>query len=837
MNGNFATRDTLACLITATLCVIASGQPAMAQDASAQTDAIGLEEVIVTARKNSEALLDVPLAITAFTAESIEARGIANLDDVAAFTPGLTFSNVLGEFLPAPVIRGVAPIDIFGELNTAVFLDGVYVAGREGLNFSQLDLERIEVVKGPQAALYGRNAFSGAINYISAKPGDEFKGKATLTIGNDSRKLGSVTFSGPIGSNGLSGRASLLYDDWGGSYENAYSGGGRVVDIGGYRYKTFNGALLWSAGESFDAELGGYHSSDRIDNSATSAVQANCEDRRVRDANLGVTLRSSRLLNFCGELPSINSETLSAIPGATGEERRVTRGHLKLHWNLSNGATLDATTGYSKVTQDFLVDGTRNSGETTPYTYRPLPTATVPGIGTVTGAVQRFTTGLLQIGGGDSTKEISQEIRYASDREKSLRYSFGGYYYDNDSAAGVDGVIATRPLPSNFFSFCLACTPVGPGRVADFAAGAGDAAFLSWFTDPAGGARFDDVFIENSKAPSVFGVLEYDFTDRWTGSVDARYTEEKRNFLDIRTNVSGDDQWDLISWRGSLRFKPAPNVTLFGGIAHSEKSGDFDPTTVRLVTNPTVDVTLPGQFDSETLMSYELGIKAELLERRVAIEFDLFFLDWDDIVIPQVVSNINGQDIVTPTGINVNAGVASIKGAEFSLTARPFRGLDVNFGFAYSDPKYDRARVDSFIDFPTFAPTGDVSGNQILRTSKVQANAGLQYSGPFGAEHTYFVRGDVTHRGKQFADAANQTIVPSATNLNASFGLRGDKWSAEFWGRNLTHEDAPTGAFRDVYFTNTLPNGTSTGGTFFPFRYSVSHPRLTTYGVTFRYNF
>jgi outer membrane receptor protein involved in Fe transport len=148
-----------------------------------EQDALALEEVVVTARKSSESLLDVPLAITAFTAEAIEARGIANLDDVASFTPGLTFSNVLGDFLPAPVIRGVAPIDIFGELNTAIFFDGVFVSGREGINFNQLDLERIEVVKGPQASLYGRNAFSGAINYVSAKPGDVFKSRATLTAG------------------------------------------------------------------------------------------------------------------------------------------------------------------------------------------------------------------------------------------------------------------------------------------------------------------------------------------------------------------------------------------------------------------------------------------------------------------------------------------------------------------------------------------------------------------------------------------------------------------------------------------------------------------------------
>ncbi len=816
----------------------AAGSPALAQQtADVEAEFVVLEEVVVTARKTSEQLLDVPLAITAFTAEAIESRGIANLDDVAAFTPGLTFSNVLGEFLPAPVIRGVAPIDIFGELNTAIFLDGVYVAGREGINFNQLDLERIEVVKGPQAALYGRNAFSGAINYVTARPSKEFSGKATVTVGNDGKRLGALTLSGPM-TETLSGRLSMSQDEWDGSYENQYSGSGRREDIGGYRYRTLNGSLYWAPSDTFELQFGLYLSSDQIDNSAANSLAANCEDRRVRDINLGVASpRSSRVLIFCGELPSVDQDSLQVESGATGEKRHVSRSNLKLHWDMANGATLDAISGYSRVTQGYVVDGQRSSSLPLIYTYQPTPTRTIPGLGLVTGPTKQFGTGLLQIGGGVEVEEVSQEIRYASDREAALRYTVGAYYYDRESTEGVQGVVATAALPSDFYSFCLACTALGPTTVRDFAAGAGNAAFLPYFTDPRGGGRGDDVFFENADAPAVFAALEYDFTDKLTGSVDARYTEETRSFKDIRTNARGKETWDLLSWRGTLRFKPLDNVTTYLAVAHSEKSGDFDPTTVRLLSAPTVDVTLPGAFDAETLMSYEFGVKSEYFDRRLGIELDIYRLDWSDIVIPQVVSNIGGQDIVTPTGINVNAGDASIDGVEFSLVASPVRGLDLNFGISYADPKYDRARVDSFIDFPTYAPTGDISGNQILRTSKVQANAGFQLSRTVSSDRDWFFRADVSHRGKQFADASNQAIVPRATNVNASMGLRGDTWSVELWGRNLTGEDAPTGAFRDVFFSNTLPNGTISGGTFFQFRYTVSHPRLTTWGLTMRYSF
>lgn len=823
---------------TVSLILAASAGSNLAQGQAALPAFEALEEVVVTARKTTEQLLDVPLAVTAFTADAIEVRGITSLDDVAAFTPGLTFSNVLGEFLPAPVIRGVAPIDIFGELNTAIFLDGVYVAGREGINFSQLDLERIEVVKGPQAALYGRNAFSGAVNYVTRRPSETFKGRASATLGNDGKTLAALTLSGPIGTGDLKGRLSLLNDAWDGSYDNRYAGPGRKVDIGGYTYKTLSGALYWQPSDSFEAEFGVYLSDDNIANSAATAVAANCEDRRVRDINLGVlTPRSSRLLNYCGELPGIAKDSLLAGPDATGENRRVTRSNLKLTWDLANSATLTTITGYSKVAQDFALDGTRNAGELI-YTYQANPTFTVPFLPgrRLTRSTQQFGTGLLQIGPETRTEEVSQELRLESDREQRARYAVGAYFYSNETTAGEQGVIAKESLPADFFSFCLACTNVGVG-ITDFAPGAANAVLLPYFTDPLGGAVFRATSVEKGSAPAIFGVFEYDLTETITASFDGRYTEEERKFQDNLTGATGKNDWDLLSWRATLRYKPAENITFFGGVAQSEKSGDFDPTNVQLVSNPGVNVTLPGAFDAETLMSYELGVKAELFNRRLAIELDVYQLDWSDVVIPQVVSTIDGQDIITPTGVNVNAGDASIKGVEFSLTARPVAGLDLNFGVAYSDPKYDNAQVDSFIDFPTFAPDGDISGNQILRTSKLQANAGFQITRILANDSEFFLRSDVTHRGKQFADAANQTIVPRATQVNASVGWRTEDWSVDVWGRNLTDEDAPSGGFRDVYFTNTTPSGVNSGGTFFPFRWTVSHPRRTTYGITLRYNF
>ena len=797
-----------------------------------------LDEIVVTARKTEERLIDVPLAITALSDKAIEERGIRNLDDIAANTPGLTFSNVIGEMLPSPVIRGVAPIDILGENNTAIFIDGIYVSAREGLNFSQIDLERIEVVKGPQAAMYGRNSFSGAINYVTAKPTDEFKGKTEVTFGNDGRALASISASGPLIEGVLKGRAAVLYDNFDGSYKNQWAGRGPGPDIGGYQYKTFQGALLWTPNDNFEGEISLYVSDDSIDNGAMTGLMANCENRNL----IPVTpMLSSRLLNYCGELPSVGKNDLTVIAGATGEDRDVTRGHMKLKWSFANGGTIDSLTGYSVTSQSFFVDGGRNRGENVLFTYLTAPTFPFPlGPGqfaTGSSARQQVSTGLLQVGPGITYKEFSQELRYSSDQTQRFTYSVGAYYYDTTSESGLDDVTTTRPLPANFGSFCLACVSFGPGLWVDFASGAGDAAFLPWFTSPTGNAVDGNIIENNTEAPSAFAQFEYDFTDQLSFGAEARYTEEKKKFIDHQTGTNRSVTSDLINWRTTLRYQPSSSLTYYGAVAHAEKGGGSDGAQVTFVDDPGNIVTIIQPFDPENMLSYELGMKSEFLDRRLGLEFDVYYMDWTDIVIPQVFEDIGGRPITLPQSLSVNAGDATVKGAELSLTAHPVAGLDLNLGVSYSDGKYDDADVSSFAQFPSFYPDGDVSGNRILRSSEWQWNAGAGYSAVARGDMSWFFRADAAYRGKQYADATNQAIVPDSLNVNASLGLRTDRWSLELWGRNLTDEDAPTGAFREVLFSNTLPSGTSSSGTFFPIQYTASHPRRLTYGVTWRMKF
>jgi iron complex outermembrane receptor protein len=189
-----------------------------------------LEEIVVTARKREESLQDVPLSITAFSAYFIEKNGIRSIDDVAKLTPSLVFETAFVPQDTRPVIRGLSATR--GRQPIGVLLDGIDVSseslltggGGIGVNLRLVDVERIEVVKGPQSALYGRAAFGGAINYISKKPSDEFEGRAFTDIGNNGQFELTGSVSGPVVDDVLALRVNASYAQHNGFYTNSISG-------------------------------------------------------------------------------------------------------------------------------------------------------------------------------------------------------------------------------------------------------------------------------------------------------------------------------------------------------------------------------------------------------------------------------------------------------------------------------------------------------------------------------------------------------------------------------------------------------------------------------------
>jgi outer membrane receptor protein involved in Fe transport len=195
------------------LAIAALPSVAQAQDAAANPSVAGSDspdvEILVTARKREENLQDVPLSITAVTAETIEEQGLRSIVDIANITPGLSYRPGFGRNSDRPVIRGQSNIQ--GQPNVAFFIDGIFVTGSL-TSFNLDNLERVEVIKGPQAALFGRATFAGAINYITRKPDNEFRGKASVTLVRTGYPTSTRTFparSSPTGSSPKSTDASI----------------------------------------------------------------------------------------------------------------------------------------------------------------------------------------------------------------------------------------------------------------------------------------------------------------------------------------------------------------------------------------------------------------------------------------------------------------------------------------------------------------------------------------------------------------------------------------------------------------------------------------------------
>lgn len=773
------------------------------------------DEMTVTVRKTEENLQEVPLSVTAFGQQEIQDSGIRNLYDVAAFTPGMTFSNVFGDFLPSPVIRGMAPTDIFGENNAAMFVDGVYISGRESINFSQLDIERIEVVKGPQSAMYGRNAFSGAINIISGNPGDVFESVVEGIVGNDGRLRGSATVSGPLVADTLSGRLAVTHDEWDGSYDNANPRGDQ--NIGGYEFDTVQGKLIWTPTEAVDVSLAGYYSDDQVDPPGMVGIAANCEDR---DGVLGQPA-GTRMQNYCGTFRGIGSGDIAVIPEATGEDREVARASLTIDWDIGIG-TITSLSGYGHVDHESREDASWNQGDAYPWIYVNSG-----------GQFSSFPSAVLRVDDGSRNDEWTQELRWISPQEQRIRYTVGLYFYSVTRKTYEPTLIAQQPLPGDFAGLCPCIGPFFPnGPIIPFGTGI----YMPWFT-PNGSAGANANLLNeklDTSAWATFGAVDMDFTSQLTGRLELRYTdEEKKIVLPLDATVdSRKDSWDSWTGRGSLTYRLSDSTMFYASVAKGEKSGGFDSEL-----DTVLDQTVVVSFDPEKNWTYEIGYKPIFLDGRVFADIAVFYIDWSEIVIPQTFEEINGMPLGIPLALSSNAGDATIKGVELSLQAALTEGLTLHLGGSWTDSEYDNAKISSFATWPSFYPDGDVSGKKMLRQSEWQGNASLTWRRSLTKAWELYSRGDVLFQGDQFVGADNESKIPSRTTVNLRLGLDSERFQVELWSENLFDEDAPTGAFRDVFFNNT-PNGmTSTSGDVFPWRLSVSQPRRRTWGVTGRVRF
>lgn len=829
--------------------------------AGAQTVS-GIEEVVVTSRRVAEKLVDVPVSITAFTTADLEKQAIRNTRDLAGVTPNLTFSSGDNGRAAVPVVRGIGLIDGRGFDNAVgIFIDGIFVSGRGLQNVGMLDLERVEVIKGPQSALYGRNTFSGAINYVTRPTPDTFSAKADVTFGTDQlvRFTGSV--GGPI-TERTSARIAINYEDDDGTYENA-GPAGAGDGIGGVRNKSALLSLRFQPSSDVMIDVGGLWSKERADSFPVTITPNNCGQY---DPALNRNATSSDLVSplyFCGEgLPSA-TDRISISPAAYAYDNETKRGTLALQWDLP-GVSIQSLNAYTTVTSTSGVDLDRTQAGDSGYGYLPLSVYRAAGSpatifsGTQAALFNQIRAGTFNTYYSTATNDgqyWSSELRFTGPRDRKLRWLGGLFYFnswnDDTSILGIDAspAVAALGLQPSEIQFLVLDTgsiipglaprglavrsPVYPPNVS-FLNGPGSV-LVTW--NP----------LENTQK-SAFGSLEYDFTDRLTGTAELRYTKEQQrlsNAYDIFFASTGSysSSSSFTDPRLTLRYKPSADVTMYASAARGTRSGGLNAA----VTDPVL-----VRFDPEKNDTYEVGLKRSFADGRVLLSAAAFWIDWTDAQFRQTVPSSTPGAILTAT---TNAGDIESKGIEASIAARLSERWRVDVAVGYSDPKFAQGTLSATLanlcrtlpasrsQFPVIPITcvsrdvdgngtidltqPDIGGAQLPRTSKVTGFVGIEFNAPLRGDSRFTARLDTSYRSKQYQDFINVQYIPARTLMNLRFGLEQPSWDAILWVENLTDDDTPDqlqGAFSQNF--NSLSSRTS-----------VVNAAQRRVGITARYRF
>ena len=701
--------------------------PARAQTAPpAQTGDI--QEIIVTARKRVESSQNVPITVNVFTAQEIQSAGIESPRDFVAMVPNMTMvetQNVGNSFI---TIRGISQARN-SEPSVAVLVDGVLETNPYEFNQELFDIKQIEVLKGPQGALYGRDAIGGAIIITTAEPSDHFEGTTRVGVGNGPSEKAQLALSGPLDSAGtLRYRASLNFYNTDGYLQNTYLD--RKADP--YRDDSARLRLVWKPADQFSADLRFMY--DWTDTTAYYFVIPRSDE-------------SNPFSDF--STPGNANDTTSPIQNNNlGTDYRNI---------LDTALKLDYSPGYGTFTSISDFNHTKEIDTGDAYDFRPVTTSDNYAL---TGAVPPNLGGPFDESQSQfiDVKTWSQELRFTSPNTGSFSWIAGAYYVHTERFIST-GNLADRGLGVPAVYYTPIVDPTNPYATNT------NQTFLS-----------DS---QNNNAWAVFADATYEFTPQWEFDAAIRYDEDHREnttdtpaaFLPTTTAFTGEVRRATFSAaqpKATLRYKPDEDWTLYGGWSRGFRSGGFNQTGVGAVARANGVLGVNDEFAAEIADTYEIGVKSEFLERRLTVDADVFHTQ-----------SKNGYFFVyiaADSTQNLGNLSATYKGAELSVTARPTDRLDLYASFGYTD-----SRITAMAD-----PT--VIGNQAPLVSKNTANAGVQYRQPLVDGLTGTVRLDYQEIGRTWWEPYNITSRDPVSLVDLRLGLQAERWTLTAWSKNLTNK-------------------------------------------------
>lgn len=733
------------------------------------------EELTVTARRVEENLQDVPIAVSAFTEQELTRRNLRELEDIALATSGFSFEDYGGGF-GVPVVRGGSQLRIQDlDQTTSVFLDGVFIPRQYMVDFGTVGFERVEVIKGPQSALFGRNAFLGAVNYVSGGPTEELEIDIRGTLGSDRRNDISGEISGPILGDYLGGRVIAAYSEFDGTWPNNHPNAGINFDnngtsgnLGGFENTTIGVNLESSPIEQLQLEFDYYRSERFQEMQASARLESSANDL---NCSFDPAFQGGRNRLFCGELPLM----FDPLPGGSAPGSTVVvdpRGYfLDVKTDFYHlGADIEITENWGLVYELGRSDSetkAAGAGDRDPVagSFNPFNPATpVNYFGTTPSGTNEFT---------------SHEIRLEFNQGPWT--AFVGYFTSEiDDFASNDLILA--PL--------LDTTP--------------------FVIDPVNGPSGVPFFTLSSAATLVdtdafFGRVGWTSpSGRWNLAAEARYADEEKR-LDSDTDTTADgifrDSWTAFTPRFTVDYRLTDYQMLYASIAKGAKSGGF---------NDVVFDESQRSFDPDENWTYEIGSKNEWLDGELRLNAAVFYTDWQDLQISSTpLGDIPPGITVLPTVVD-NTGGAEIWGIELDGAWLATEMLSFDYAMSLTSAEYSggsrslRIANIGACDGITCPANGDISGNKLQRQPAFQASVGAALQGEWSGDWQWYLRGDVAHQSKQYVDELNLATISERTLVNTRFELTRGQWTAALWAQNLFDERYVANSF---FLANA--NGTS----------------------------
>ncbi|MCL4790589.1 MAG: TonB-dependent receptor [Gammaproteobacteria bacterium] len=728
----------------------------------------GLQEVVVTARRVEENLQETPVAVSAFTEQMLEDRSVTNVGDVSNYTPNLfATSGPTGGNDGFFYIRGVGQYDLNPAVDPGVgtYLDGVYLGRIMGSSFDSMDIARIEVMRGPQGTLYGRNTMGGAINVVTQDPGDVFGAKVKVTGGSRDRLDAQFSVDVPMSDQFGMKITGLTrnQDGWG----KRASDGESFADI-----ETVAGRIkaLWTPNDDLEVRL----ALDGSNSDGTPSHQ--------------VLIGYAPFPTVPGLPPVTPLGVPFPVPGSPYDfapyiaQPYGPNGMFQNNSSVPADASLDVWGASGTIDWDVgglhlkSITSYRDLDQYHPQDYEETPFA------------------FFEAAFNTDQSQFSQELQLTGQAfDERLDWLVGAYYYEEDifhnnqvCMGGNNGV---------------GWAPTGPGGSFEPLPG------FAILTDRSACLQNNQRYDLDIDAWAVFTHLSYRINDRWTAIAGVRYTDETKDYAfdSYIDNTAGvfsffgfppisfptlspsnpmltvspyaKDSWDSTDPKFGIEYQAAEEVMLYASYAEGFKSGGYNGRpTPNTITNEFEPLT---SFEPEEIKTWEVGMKAQWLDQRLRTNLAVFSSTYKDIQ----------QLVVDPTtGFfnQINAAKANIKGFELEVAARPVENFDIDLSVGYTDAEY------TDLD-PRLIAAGVTKSDPLVNTPEWTASTGAQYTFSLGDMGSLALRADYRYTDEVCYNAACTALDTEDSvglvNLRGTWYSNDDRLAVSVFGLNVTDEE------------------------------------------------